>query len=131
VTALVLDQFLASASNAQARSACKLLAIDAPADEFGAAHQAALADHAAVSGANRERAALALALAIGEDTVRGFDPNGRTRPGRRHLDFLAGYGWGDPTTDPDEASTEATDECDDDPDEAYECDPDDPDPFPA
>jgi ParB/RepB/Spo0J family partition protein len=62
VTALVLDQFLASASNAQARSACKLLAIDAPADDFGAAHQAALADHAAVSGANRERAALALAL---------------------------------------------------------------------
>lgn len=131
VTALVLDQFLASASNAQARSACKLLAIDAPADEFGAGHQAALADHAAVSGTNRERAALALALAIGEDTVRGFDPNGRTRAGRRHLDFLAGYGWGDPTTDPDEATIEATDECDDDPDEAYECNPDDPDPFPA
>jgi ParB family chromosome partitioning protein len=131
VTALVLDQFLATASNAQARSACKLLAIDAPTDDFGAAHQAALVDHASVSGANRERAALALALAIGEDTVRGFDPNGRTGRGRRHLDFLAGYGWGDPTTDPDEASTDATGECDDDPDEAHECNPDDPGPFPA
>jgi ParB family chromosome partitioning protein len=131
VTALVLDQFLASASNAQARSACKLLAIDAPTDDFGAAHQAALVNHASVSGANRERAALALALAIGEDTVRGYDPEGRTRAGRRHLDFLATYGWANPTTHSDEPTADQGDQYDGDPDEAYDGNPDDPDPFPA
>lgn len=122
VTAVVLGQFLAAASNAQAKAACALLGIDAGVDDFGAAHRTALVAHGEPSAANRERAAFALALSIGEDAVRFGDTEGRTTPARIHLDLLTAYGWGEADAEPDDGNL---DEQEDGPD------PDEEEPFPA
>jgi len=123
VTAVVLGQFLASVSNDKAKAACALIGIDAGVDDFGAAHRTALVAHGESSAANRERAALALALAIGEDAVRFGDADGRTTPARLHLDLLAAYGWGQPNDEPDD---------DPEPDDGEGTpDPDEEEPFPA
>jgi ParB/RepB/Spo0J family partition protein len=91
VLALALGQFLARATNAQAKSACRILAIDSVADCIS--HRLALLSFAGESSVNRERAALALALAAGEDVLRTGDNEGRSMVARLHLDFLAAYGW--------------------------------------
>ena len=104
---LVVTQFLAAAGSAQARTACALLGIEPVGDGYGPNHRAALERHAAASAANRDRAALALALAAGEESLR-YAPAGRLNPSAlAHLDFLATYGWGDP---PVPATTDETDD---------------------
>lgn len=104
IVALALNQFLATATNNQARGACVLLAIDESVDQFGAGHRTALLDYATESASNRDRASFALALALGEDIVRTGDTDGRSSVGHRHLDFIASYGW---TTDIEEGPPDA------------------------
>lgn len=93
LVALALDQFLATATNNQARAACILLAIDEATEQLGAGHRIALLDYASQSPSNRDRAGFALALGLGEDIVRSGDTDGRSDVGRRHLDFIVSYGW--------------------------------------
>lgn len=95
-TALVVTQFLAAAGSAQARTACALLEIAPVEGGYGPDHRAALEPHASSSTANRDRTALALALATGEESLR-LETRGRLSPAAlAHLDFLATYGWGHP-----------------------------------
>jgi len=54
---------LAAAGSAQARTACALLGIEPAEGTYGPDHRAALERHASASTANRDRTALALALA--------------------------------------------------------------------
>ena len=112
-TALILTQLLAAAGSAQARTACALLDIEPAEDGYGPNYRAALERHAAVSNANRDRAALALALAAGEESLRYAAPERLSQAARAHLDFLVTYGWGDP--DPVETPVPATTNKTDDP----------------
>ena len=92
-TGLVVTQFLAGASSAQARTACALLGIEPVDGDYGPDHRTALERHASNSTANRDRAALALALAAGEESAHYGTP-GQLRPAAlAHLDFLTTYGW--------------------------------------
>jgi hypothetical protein len=106
--ALVVTQFLAAAGSAQARAACGLLGIEPAEDGYGPNHRAALERHAAGSTADRDRAALALALAAGEESVRYGAPGSSAAAALAHLDFLASYGWCHPETGdgPDPAADE-------------------------
>ncbi|MEZ5265261.1 MAG: hypothetical protein R2755_26575 [Acidimicrobiales bacterium] len=67
VAELVGRQLLAEVSVAQARLACRILALDAVVGRFGPDHRAALDGYAARTAANRDRALLAVALAVGEE----------------------------------------------------------------
>jgi ParB/RepB/Spo0J family partition protein len=109
--ALVVTQFLATAGSAQARTACGLLGIDPVEDGYGPNHRTALQRHAAGSTADRDRAALALALAAGEESVRYGTPGRFAAAALAHLDFLASYGWSNPETGdgPDPATDEIND----------------------
>jgi ParB family chromosome partitioning protein len=89
VLGLALGQFLARASNSHAKAACKILDVD----DVGAGHRDALLNFAGQNAANRERAALALALALGEDMVRAGTDEDSSMISRLHIDFLATYGW--------------------------------------
>jgi hypothetical protein len=109
--ALVVTQFLATAGSAQARTACGLLGIDPVEDGYGLNHRVALERQAAGSTADRDRAALALALAAGEESVRYGTPGRLAAAALAHLDFLSSYGWSNPETG--DGSDPATDEVDD------------------
>ncbi len=110
--ALVVKQFLAAAKSAQARTACDLLGIEPVQDSYGPDHRAALENHAASSTVNRDRAALALALAAGEESLRYAAPGRLTVAARAHVDFLATYGWRDPDASeaPEPSSVEENDD---------------------
>ncbi|MEW6470684.1 MAG: hypothetical protein AB1679_00230 [Actinomycetota bacterium] len=75
-TALVVTQFLAAAGSAQARTACALLGIEPVEGGYGSDYRAALERHASASTANRDRSALALALAAGRSPCATEDPGG-------------------------------------------------------
>jgi len=95
VSGLVAAQMLADLAPVHARTACQILGIEPVEGRWGADHRAALEAHAATSGAARERALFAAALAIGEEHAR----HGATDAcAARHLDFLAAYGH-EPTAD--------------------------------
>lgn len=92
VGALVASQFLAAANTAQVGAVCDLLAIEVPAGPYPD-HRRAVEGYAARSTANRNRAALALALVIGEEAVRSGAGRGAHPAARRHHAFLAAYGY--------------------------------------
>lgn len=94
--ALVVTQFLTAARSAPARTACGLLDIEPVEGSYGPDHRAALERHASGSTASRDRAALALALAAGEESLRYAAPGRLTAAALAHLDFLASFGWGHP-----------------------------------
>ena len=100
-TALVLDQFLASARPQQARSACALLGIPPTTGPYGEDWPAALQGHAQAAAAQRDRAVLALALALGDEAARQSAPSSLALRYRR---FLTTFGFEDPETD-DPAAT--------------------------
>ncbi|MEZ5234273.1 MAG: ParB/RepB/Spo0J family partition protein [Acidimicrobiales bacterium] len=90
VAELVGRQLLAEVSVAQARLACRILALDAVVGRFGPDHRAALDGYAARTAANRDRALLAVALAVGEERARFA---GEHEVAERHRAFLASYGF--------------------------------------
>jgi ParB/RepB/Spo0J family partition protein len=76
--ALVASQILADLSAAHAKTACRILEIEALEGQWGPDYRGAVAAFAALSTTNRERALLAGALAIGEEAVH--HNQGRNRP---------------------------------------------------
>lgn len=90
--ALVATQYVAGAGANQARAACALLDIEAVSTGYHDSHRAALVAYATVSTAQRDRACLALALAVGDDAT-GYDPEGRGEIAATHLAFLTAFGW--------------------------------------
>ena len=85
---------------AQARAAVvegRLLGIDAIDGRWGPDHRAAVEAHAATSTADRDRALLAAAIAIGEENARRAPA---IEAAKRHLDVLATYGFDTPADDP-------------------------------
>ena len=94
VAALVLDQFLLSARRDSTRVACQLLGLVPVAAPYGEDWHATLRSQAALGPGERERAALALALAIGEEAARQTPPGVDPPPGvARHLAFLQAFGY--------------------------------------
>jgi hypothetical protein len=120
VAALVLDQFIASARREQVRVASQLLGVAPVAGPYGDDWHATLRSHASAGPGQRDRAALALALAIGEEQARQPHTSvDRSPVAGRHFAFLLAFGYeptdgdglpeGRPSTGPDEeARAEST-----------------------
>jgi ParB family chromosome partitioning protein len=90
VQQLIADQFLADVSATHAKTACRILGIDAIDGSWGPDYRGAVEAHAARSTADRDRAVLAVALSIGEEVAR----HGAESPAAtRHIEFLAAYGY--------------------------------------
>lgn len=108
-SAVVLDQFLASARHQQARAACVLLGLSPLAGPYGDDWAGALLAHAQGGAANRERSALALALALGEEASR---QNADSPLARRYQAFLAAFGFEEAEEAGDAAAVEPGDDGD-------------------
>ena len=97
-TALIATQVLTDISAAHARIACAMLGIEPIERRFGPDHRGAIEAHAASGAIARDRALLAAALAIGEESAK-CNPTSPTA--QRHVEFLATYGF-DLSDDTDE-----------------------------
>ena len=95
VWSLAAAQILGDLSATHAKLTCRILGIEPVEGRFAPDHRAAVEAHAAASTADRDRALLAAAIAIGEENARYAST---TDAARRHLDFLATYGF-EPATD--------------------------------
>jgi hypothetical protein len=93
VWSIVCSQYLAGARNTHVKNACDLLSLEPTVGQFGPDHRRALELYAAASGANHDRAALALALAAGDEALRFANDDHPTAGVLAHTDFLAAYGW--------------------------------------
>ncbi|MGD9753193.1 MAG: ParB/RepB/Spo0J family partition protein [Acidimicrobiia bacterium] len=93
--ALIAVQVLADLSAAHARIACAMLGIEPIEGRFGPDHRGAIEAHAASGATARDRALLAAALAIGEESTKC---NATSATAQRHVEFLATYGLDQPDT---------------------------------
>ena len=98
VWSLVASQVLGDLSAVHAKVACRILGVDPLVGRFGPDHRAALIAHAVTSTADRDRALLAAALAIGEEHARHSTTHDAAK---HHLAFLATYGYEPTPGDPD------------------------------
>lgn len=96
VWAHVSSQVLADLSATHAKSACRILGIEAIEGSWGPDYRGAIEAYAARSTADRDRAVLAAALAIGEDHARDRDTDATAT---RHVEFLATFGFEREPTD--------------------------------
>lgn len=90
VWSLAAAQVLGDLSATHAKLTCRILGIEPLEGRFAPDHRAAIEAHAAASTADRDRALLAAAIAIGEESARHTST---TDAAKRHLDFLATYGF--------------------------------------
>lgn len=103
IWSIVCSQHLHGAGSTQVKNACALLALEPAPGRFGSDHRQALEVYAAASTLNHDRAALALALAAGDEALR-FGTEGQPTPAAlAHTEFLAAYGWNPDSTTPDSA----------------------------
>lgn len=93
--ALIATQVLADLSAAHARIACAMLGIEPIEGRFGPDHRGAIEAHAVSGATARDRALLAAALAIGEESAKC---NATSPTAQRHVEFLATYGFDQPDT---------------------------------
>ena len=93
--ALIAVQVLADLSAAHARIACAMLGIEPIEGRFGPDHRGAIEAHAVSGATARDRALLAAALAIGEESAKC---NATSPTAQRHVEFLATYGFDQPDT---------------------------------
>jgi ParB family chromosome partitioning protein len=89
-TALVAAQVLADLSATHAKLTCRILDTEPVEGPWGPDYRATVEARAAASTADRDRALLAAALAIGEEAAR-HSPTGETAT--RHAAFLRTYGF--------------------------------------
>ena len=94
---LVAAQVVGDLSAAHAKLICRILGIEPIEGRFAPDHRAAVEAHAAASIADRDRALLAAAIAIGEENTRYASTTGAAK---RHLEFLATYGFDTEADDP-------------------------------
>lgn len=101
VTAHVAATVIETVSAAQARLACRMLAVEPVAGTFGPDHRTALIEHAASSVANRDRVVLATCLAKGEEMARaGYS----SQLGCAYVEFLATFGYEPTAGDPERSA---------------------------
>ena len=89
-TALIAAQILGDLSATHAKFVCRILDVEPVEGTWGPDHRAAVEQRAAGSIADRDRALLAAALAIGEEAAR-YNP--ASESAARHRAFLAAYGF--------------------------------------
>jgi hypothetical protein len=89
-TALVAAQVLADLSATHAKLTCRILDAEPVEGAWGPDYRATVEARAAASTADRDRALLAAALAIGEEAAR-HNPTSETAT--RHATFLCTYGF--------------------------------------
>lgn len=89
VSSLVGSQVLGDLCAAHAKVACRILGVDPIVGRFGPDHRAALTAHAVMSTADRDRALLAAALAIGEEHARHSTTTTRRSTTSRSLPPMA------------------------------------------
>lgn len=87
---LIAAQVLADLSATHAKLACGLLGIEPVEGRFGPDHRAAVESYAATTPGSRDRALLAAALAIGEESTRY---GGTSTTAQRHIEFLSTFGF--------------------------------------
>jgi ParB/RepB/Spo0J family partition protein len=97
VWSLVAVQVVGDLSATHAKLICRILGIEPLEGRFAPDHRAAVEAHSAASTADRDRALLAAAIAIGEETAHYAST---TEAARRHLEFLATYGFDPEADDP-------------------------------
>jgi len=85
-------------SAAQARLACRMLAVEPMPGTFGPDYRTPLVDHAASSVGNRDRVVLAVCLAKGEEAARAGYPS---QLGFGYVEFLATFGYEPTAGDPE------------------------------
>ena len=90
VWAHVSSQVLADLSVTHAKFACRILGVEAIEGSWGPEYRGAVEAYAARSTADRDRAVLAAALAIGEEHARDRDTD---TTATRHVEFLATFGF--------------------------------------
>ena len=99
VWSLAAAQMLGDLSASHAKLACRVLGVEPLEGRFAPDYRAAIEAHAAACTAERDRALLAAAIAIGEESARYAST---ADAAKRHLDFLATFGF-EPAAD-DQAS---------------------------
>lgn len=98
VSAHVATTVIETVSAAQARLACRMLAVEPMPGTFGPDYRAPLVDHAASSVGNRDRVVLAVCLAKGEEAARAGYPS---QLGHGYVEFLATFGYEPTAGDPE------------------------------
>lgn len=98
VSAHVAATVIETMSAAQARLACRMLAVETLPGTFGPDYRTPLVDHAASSVGNRDRVVLAVCLAKGEEAARAGYPS---ELGYGYAEFLATFGYEPTAGDPE------------------------------
>ena len=98
VSAHVAATIIETMSAAQARLACRMLAVEPLPGTFGPDYRTPLVDHAASSVGNRDRVVLAVCLAKGEEAARAGYPSPL---GYGYVEFLATFGYEPTAGDPE------------------------------
>ena len=98
VSAHVATTVIETVSAAQARLACRMLAVEPMPGTFGPDYRTPLVDHAASSVGNRDRVVLAVCLAKGEEAARAGYPS---ELGYGYAEFLATFGYEPTAGDPE------------------------------
>ena len=98
VSAHVAATIIETISAAQARLACRMLAVEPLPGTFGPDYRTPLVDHAASSVGNRDRVVLAVCLAKGEEAARAGYPSPL---GYGYVEFLATFGYEPTAGDPE------------------------------
>lgn len=103
VTALVAATVIETMSAAQARLACRMLAIDAVPGAFAPDYRTPLVGYAASSVGSRDRVVLAICLAKGEEMAR---VGHSSKLGCGYVEFLATFGYVQTAGDPERPADE-------------------------
>ncbi len=98
VAAHVAATIIETMSAAQARLACRMLAVEPLPGTFGPDYRTPLLDHASSSVGNRDRVVLAVCLAKGEEAARAGYPSPL---GYGYVEFLATFGYEPTAGDPE------------------------------
>lgn len=98
VSAHVAATIIETMSAAQARLACRMLAVEPLPGTFGPDYRTPLVDHAASSVGDRDRVVLAVCLAKGEEAARAGYPSPL---GSGYVEFLATFGYEPTAGDPE------------------------------
>ena len=98
VAAHVAATVIETMSAAQARLACRMLAVEPLPGTFGPDYRTPLLDHASSSVGNRDRVVLAVCLAKGEEAARAGYPSPL---GYGYVEFLATFGYEPTAGDPE------------------------------
>ena len=103
VAAHVAATIIETMSAAQARLACRMLAVEPLPGTFGPDYRTPLLDHASSSVGNRDRVVLAVCLAKGEEAARAGYPSPL---GYGYVEFLATFGYEPTAGDPERPASD-------------------------